>query len=289
MTTVLQPDELATMFREINRRLRSLESGNQASFVLGGNFGYQMVDPTYSARCRFLIPPTTVHVSKATLNFSLQPFRAAIQSATGGGTTSGSEGSHTHGVSWGDHSHSTPGHAHSTPSHAHQVGSWSSAATVSATPFGVNQFNFASADNGASWIIKGLFSNNTTPVDIWTVAAGGGSTTPTGGGATSGAGGATATSSAGGSAHTHTVPASGLTTPNALYEASMAQGCHVTVDGTDVTTALSGPWGVGSALDVHDLDVTPWLTAVGWHEIQITSTTLGGVFSQLAVYATLGT
>ena len=118
MTYVVQPDELATLFREINRRLRSLESGNNATFVLGGSF-YQLVDATYSARCRFLVPPTTIHVGKAALNFSLQPFRAAIQSATGGGSTSGSEGSHTHGVSWGDHSHGTPGHSHGTPNHNH--------------------------------------------------------------------------------------------------------------------------------------------------------------------------
>ena len=289
MSTVIQPDELATIVRDLQRRLRSLESGNQATFVLGGNFGYQMVDATHNARCRFLIPPTSIHTGRATLNFSLQPFRAAIQSATGGGTTSGAEGSHTHGVTLSTHTHDTTpaAHSHSTPNHNHLLATTRSS-TASVTASGaVWRVKTGDSVGALSFILPG--TDNTEYVDLWTDASAGGSTSGGGGGTTttSAGGGGGSLSSAGGSAHTHTVPSSGLTTPNALYEASMAQGCHVLVDGTDQTVALGGPWGVGGALDVNDLDLSPWLASTGWHEVQVTSTALGGVFAQVAVYATL--
>jgi hypothetical protein len=84
--------------------------------------------------------------------------------------------------------------------------------------------------------------------------------------------------------HTHAVNA-----PDGLYDTGMAQGVHVFVDGTDRTTALGGPWGVGSAVDVPDLDISAWITATGWHEIQLSSTTLGVIIAQLYTKAQLNT
>ena len=64
-----------------------------------------------------------------------------------------------------------------------------------------------------------------------------------------------------------TGPRGRLAAPSGLYDTGMAQGVHVYVDGTDRTSALSGPWGSGSAIDVSDLDISAWITTTGWHEI----------------------
>ena len=100
--------------------------------------------------------------------------------------------------------------------------------------------------------------------------------------------GATGNSGAENVGHTHTVPASALSIPDSLYEIGMAQATHIFIDGVDRTVALGGPWGAGSAIDIPDLDITQWLQAVGWHEIQFSSSTLGSIIPQLLVFATLG-
>jgi hypothetical protein len=84
--------------------------------------------------------------------------------------------------------------------------------------------------------------------------------------------------------HTHT-----LNAPSGLYDAGMAQGVHVFIDAVDRTTALSGPWGSGSALDVSDLDISAWITTTGWHEVLLTSTTLGVIIGQISTKAQLKT
>jgi len=78
-------------------------------------------------------------------------------------------------------------------------------------------------------------------------------------------------------AHTHT-----LNAPSGLYDTGMAQGVHVYVDGTDRTTALGGPWGSGSAIDVSDLDISAYINTTGWHEILLSSTTLGVIIAQVS-------
>jgi hypothetical protein len=52
---------------------------------------------------------------------------------------------------------------------------------------------------------------------------------------------------------------------------------------------LGGPWGVGWALDLSDLNISQWITATGWHEVAITSTTLGVVIAQVTTKALLKT
>jgi hypothetical protein len=57
--------------------------------------------------------------------------------------------------------------------------------------------------------------------------------------------------------HTHGIPHThAITAPDGLYDTGNAQGAHVFIDGTDRTTALGGPWGVGSSIDVSDLDIS---------------------------------
>jgi len=84
--------------------------------------------------------------------------------------------------------------------------------------------------------------------------------------------------------HTHS-----LNPPSGLYDTGMAQGVHVYIDGTDRTTALGGPWGSGSSIDVSELDISAYITATGWHEFALTSTTLGVIVAQVTTKALLKT
>jgi hypothetical protein len=77
--------------------------------------------------------------------------------------------------------------------------------------------------------------------------------------------------SASDSAHTHN-----LNAPNAIYETGLATGCTVILDGT---TILAGPYNT----DQNELDITSYITGSGKHEIQITSTALGGIFGHVQV------
>jgi len=94
-------------------------------------------------------------------------------------------------------------------------------------------------------------------------------------------------------AHTHSIPSLSLNAPSGLVDQAMAQGCHVYITPpggaqSDITTALGGPWGSGSALDVSDLDISAYVTSGGWWEIQISSTTLGGIIANVATIGIVG-
>jgi hypothetical protein len=146
------PVDVEVLATRLARVEQQLSSSNTVASFEGGNFGYLMVDATYKARCRFLIPTRTMSVNKALLHFSLQPFRSGAASGTSGGT-------------------------------------------------------------------------------------------------------------------------SGLTSANHTHSFSYSTGTES---------------GTGTALDVHDLDVSQWLSAKGWHEVQISSTSLGGIFPSLAIFAVVG-
>src|SRR5579859_7883805 len=73
------------------------------------------------------------------------------------------------------------------------------------------------------------------------------------------------------STHTHA-----LNAPNAIYETGAASGATVILDGT---TILAGPYNA----DQFELDITQFLTGSGKHEVQITSTALGGIFGHVQV------
>jgi hypothetical protein len=85
------------------------------------------------------------------------------------------------------------------------------------------------------------------------------------------AAGVSAATSSSDSAHTHN-----LNAPNAIYETGLATGCTVILDGT---TILAGPYNSNQ----NELDITAYVTGSGQHEIQITSTALGGIFGHVQV------
>jgi hypothetical protein len=99
-----------------------------------------------------------------------------------------------------------------------------------------------------------------------------------------GSGGGSAPTSDMSADHTHPIPHThAITAPDGLYDTGMAQGVHVFIDGTDRTTALSGPWGSGSSIDISDLDISAYITATGWHEVALSSTSLGVIVAQVSM------
>lgn len=91
-----------------------------------------------------------------------------------------------------------------------------------------------------------------------------------------------------GMGHTHGIPNLALQSPTGLIDQAMAQGVHLLIapaggSFTDITSALGGPWGSGSALDVNDLDISTYVTSGGWWEVQLSSTTLGGIIANVDV------
>lgn len=202
-------------------------------------FGYQPVDATFKARCRFHVHTNIDTIIQVALHFTLQPFhvgnQTTSQTTTAAANTSGGT-SHSHVLEAG-------------------IG------TVAAN---------------AGFDVSGNFITATTPEGVSVgIEYIGGLTT---------SGQPPGPHSLG--AHTHTIPSltvnsANLNPPTAIYEAGMAQGVHVFIDGTDRTVALGGPWGVGVALDVTDLNLLPYITSTGWHEIQLSSTNIGGITTQV--------
>lgn len=226
-------------------------------------WGYQPVDGTYKTRNRFWLTSDVQRIYKVYLAFSCQPFHvgnqttAAATTATTASSTSTVSSSTSQGGS--AHSHSISGQSTSTTSSDAQP------------PNNYDATHFHHVSGTVTDNMLGLIPIQHTHSIPAASVSGGTSTNE--------------------SSHTHNVPGQtinipsvnvnipslSLNAPTAIYESGMAQGCHVFIDGVDQTTALGGPFGAGSASDFGPLDVTPFITNTGWHEINISSTTIGGV------------
>lgn len=82
----LQPLE-AVYGYDLNRIIDALNNQRSSSsvslagiFVVG--FGYQSVDSSFKARCRFLVPTNVTTLSKVTVSFTLQPYHGGTQGVT---------------------------------------------------------------------------------------------------------------------------------------------------------------------------------------------------------------
>lgn len=193
-------------------------------------FGYQPVDSTHNARCRFHVHTNVDTLASLMLHFSLQPFHVGNQT-TAGGTTSSAGGDHQHLM-------------------LQDTGTFVGTGSI----LGYELYNARDS--------VGNFLEFTEPVvgphgiaDRWTFGTSG--------------------------PHTHSIPSLPLNPPSAIYEAGMAQGVHVFVDGVDETTPLGGPFGTGSPADITDLNIAPYVLTSGWHEIQLSSTSIGGITTQI--------
>lgn len=217
-------------------------------------FGYQPVDAVYKARCRFWVSPHTDTIINVELSFTLQPFHVGNQTTAQSTTTSAATVTSAGGSA---HNHSVTG----------QTGTATTSGGSNAEAHIHTENTAAAYTQNAVTTVQGPTMVHTHTVPSISVS------------------GATSTSE---STHTHDVPGQSITIPSlslnpptAIYEAGMAQGVHVFIDGVDRTTALGGPFGSGTALDVSLLEIGQWITSTGWHELQLSSTSIGGVTAQV--------
>jgi hypothetical protein len=234
-----------------NRTGRQLDTGDTGTAgILIAYGGYQAVDATHNARLRFEIPPQVIVIRRVRVSFSLQPFRSGQQSTAQSATTSGGS----------PHDHET----------FHSAG-----VTIQPPNTGVGQERAMTArDNLGNVITVNLDSQS---------------------GITGFGGGADGTihTYTSDSTHSHTVPGQTLNPPTGLYETGNAAGAHILVDGFDVNSQVGAPgggYGTGVAIDISDIDITKFIRTLGWHEVQITSSAIGGVIPQcLSVCTIAGT
>jgi hypothetical protein len=212
--------------------------------------GFQSVDATYRHKNRFLIPTNLGVIQSVRVSFTIQAFRSGIQ------TTSAAGASHNHSIPSLSVNGVTSSGSSTTHNHVLSVATGSNTNTLS---FNAGQIQASGAGGSQS---VGLNSADHTH---------------------SVTGGTTVSNTAGSeSSHTHN-----LNNPTGLYETGMAQGVHLFIDGVDQTTPLSGPWGVGSAIDISELDITSFVTSTGWHEVQLSSTTIGAITSNVDIFGLL--
>ncbi|MHB8611192.1 MAG: hypothetical protein ACYDAL_02025 [Candidatus Dormibacteraceae bacterium] len=225
------------------------DSRSGSPTIIKDSSGYQGVDASHNLRLRFEIPQNVQMIQRVLLAFSLQAWRASQQSTSAGGSA----------------------HSHSIPSES------------------VN--GATSTSIGTSFSLLNETINNPVQWDgianSLAVTGGGSQFLPAHSHSVSGQS-TSGTTSSSDSTHTHN-----LNAPTGLIDQAMAQGVHVLIAAagagfTDITAALGGPWGVGSALDVSDLDISSYVTSGGWWEVQLSSATLGGIMATVAVLGIVG-
>jgi hypothetical protein len=232
--------------------------------------GLQPVDSTHPCRIIFFVPTTMFAMQRATVSFSLVAFRSGNQIASG----TGSAHNHAQGTAVADgtsptgnenqtHAHVQGTSGNENQNHGHvnapTVGAGGAALSINGTAL-----NMAAGPN-AGWTSNsqnaahnhGLGTGNSENathnhnIGTHTHALG------TGGNDTS---------------HTHL-----LNAPTAVIESGGATGATVILDGV---TILAGPYNT----DQTELDITQYLTSSGKHELQITTSALGGIFGQVTVF-----
>lgn len=204
-------------------------------------FGYQPVDSVFKARCRFHLHTSIDTVITVGLHLTLQPFHVGNQTTASTTTTA----------------------ANTAPAAPH-FHTWVAPAGTVSSSIGPNAGGSVVSGSGspAGFRTATEASDGSTHFSVSTGI------------------------DAAGAGHTHAIPSltvnsANLNPPTAIYEAGMAQGVHVFVDGTDVTSTLGGPFGTGTAIDVTDLNISQFVSTTGWHEIQLSSTSIGGITTQI--------
>jgi hypothetical protein len=241
--------------------------GTPAVLTIG--FGYQVVDSGNPARLRFEVVQQMMWVRRVRLSFSLLPAVFVAQTGTVGAGNTGAQ-SNDHGHSFAANS-GVEGNGH-----IHNLGSTDN--TLTAPPNGP-----VLRDGAGTYM---MIAPNATASATF-VSAGESATH------LHGVAGNTGGESAG---HTHSIAGGSITLSpaTALGNTGMARGSRITIDGTDYTVQLGGPWGAGAQTDISDLDLSKIQTAGkqsiwkrGFHEIDLSSTAIGGIMAQLLVVGTV--
>lgn len=262
-----------------------------SSFMTSGfytisSFGYaDNFDSVYSFVLPFYIDQNVNSILQVYLNLLFQKYRAFSKASAGESSHTHSVviPSHTHTVAIGNHAHDLNGIAsddEGTGNTSHQHGSTmvNKAAfqaedkevrvrDLGATDsFGRNKYQLVTELNiGATSLSVGFTDTGHHHVINGKATASAGASTPT-----SADGGGSTVASAAGSSHTHAMTFG-------IYEAAAyPTNVELLIDGVDRTTALGGPWNP-SAIDnkVLNLDLTEYITDIGYHTLELTTDTMG--------------
>lgn len=227
------------------------------------------LDAGVSEDVRFYVPSVPTN-RRLTLRGRLP--RAGLLAAHGHGTaTSGDQSAtHDHGAS----GNASVGHDHGatggqSADHSHTIGNDNATHLHGLKGIGGDDPSNTSLDNLAgSQATSNLWIENASPTHSHGGATGGASAGHT---HTTGAQSATHTHTSGNASVGHTHQVTVASAGSAGYTAGLRpEGVTVAIDGTDRTTALGGPWGTsGADWNVVDLDVAPYLSTTGWHEIVV--------------------
>lgn len=261
-------------------------------------FGYaDNFDSTYSFILPFYIDQNVTAILQVYLNLLFQKYRAFSKA-------SANESAHTHSVAIFNHYHSVTidSHTHNingtatdgdNSAHQHtilvQKDTWNDSPPNSQRipifvdsqglpgphggctngDLGQLKANYYGREeppqnNDISFKTNCTISSHTHPIASWATLNGGGSTP------TSAAGGADTVASATGSAHTHALTFG-------IYESpSYPTSVGIKVDGVDRTTALGGLWNPsGGSPTVLNLDLTKYITTIGYHTLEIYTADIG--------------
>jgi hypothetical protein len=249
-------------------------------------FGYaDNFDVNYNFVLPFYIDTNVTAIVQVYLNLLFQKYRAfskanANESAH---THSVVIPNHTHTVAIGDHTHALNGIAtddEGTGSTSHQHGSTikhkaafeaedkevriRSLGTTDSE--GKAKYQLVSEEETADFRLSVGFTDTGHHHDITGKAtASGGAATPT-----SASGGGSTVASAAGSAHTHA-------TTFGIYEAAAyPTNVGILIDSVSRTVALGGPWNPTAGDDkVLNLDLTKYITTIGYHTIEISTDDMG--------------
>jgi hypothetical protein len=231
-------------------------------FIYTAQAGFQAVDTTRKLRLRFHIPSNMSVLQKVTFSFSGMPFRAGAQSTSGASsaiTTSGGS-AHSHTID---------------SAHQHRWAKWDGVVTTAPSTYKSRNvwaagYGYVGTQMDSNAIMDGK--------DLLTDTTGGATGTSQSEGAHTH-----------GMSHTHAVNA-----PDGLYETGMARNVHLYVDGVDVSTSVQdssgnvGPWdGAGSEFSIDEIDISTYMQSGGFHEIQLSSTAIGGIMGFIDVIGLL--
>lgn len=232
------------------------------------------LDATHPMLMDFVIPDNVVQLLRCKIRIKPRAIRSPINVASsGGGQTSGGGSSHSHTFSGGTVASGGGDTSGQSGSHSHQLSLWSDIGGAWVDPPNHSRLRFRQSDGGAAADVIVGHDGSSTPVDdLWSWAASSDHTHSTPNHSHGFSGGTNASESS----HSHSVAAHTHNLTFGIFESTSATNMTLSIDGTDRTAALGGPW-----TSTVEVDVTNYLldddgvVVQGAHAISIGSSQLG--------------
>jgi hypothetical protein len=186
------------------------------------------LDSTHDAEIPLEFDNATAKLVRCNMRLLTRPFRATSKgAASGGGSTTGSGGSAVQTSAGGG-------------THNHRVGVFSGTASGGTT----REYLVRSSNGGSSF---NMYVPTNSASDMWTHDAA-----------------ADHTHDVSIPSHTHTTPAHTHPPDYGIEDDSLyPDTVRIAIDGTDYTTALGGPWGVGGTAVNEQLEISTQINALG--------------------------